>query len=282
MQQLKRSAVIATTVLMIISCASFLGAASAQSYLPGVKYGDFFKYQYELSTNVTGSRQTSLPSDPLVEQAKTIDHIDISITGVSGSVVLADTITQYKTGTQQEYAGTSNVASGNGTLAQFFIAANLAANSPLRVGSADTINGTITRTYTSGTRELNYQNITKETIIPPDQLTQYNITVPLTQVNTQVAYWDQQTGALAQLTYRMVSTSTQVNATLTLTLNLVESNVFAVPEYPTILVLLVMVIPAFAAVKYRKKLKQLNFFLKNGRADSNRPLFLKDDFYQLR
>jgi hypothetical protein len=256
-RQLKKPAFITTALLMIILCASLLGTVSAQTYVPGVKYGDTFKYRYELSVNVTGSDQVSVPSpfDALVEQAETIDNIQVTVTGISDSKVLANTITQYKTGTQQEYAGTSDVSSGTGTLAQFFIAANLAANNPLHMNSQDTLNGTTPRTYASGnTRELNYQNVTLETTISPDQLTRYNITVPLTQINTQESYWDQQTGALAQLTYRMTTTSTQVNATLTLSLNLVESNVFAVPEYPAVIgLLLVFVIPTLVAITLRKR-----------------------------
>jgi hypothetical protein len=179
----------------------------------------------------------------------------MTITGVSGSSVTAQMLTKYKSGTQDTYIGTVDVATGTGTLSQFLIAANLTANSPLHQGSSDKINGTITRNYTSGDRELNYQNIVSENTIQPSDLARYNITVPLKQVNTQEAYWDKQTGALAELSFGMVSTSTQVNATLTLNMKLVESNVFTVPEYPTIIIiLLVLIVPAFVAVKYRKKL----------------------------
>jgi hypothetical protein len=255
---LKKAVTIIAVILTVTLSVSLLETANAQTYTPGVAVGNVFKYRYELSTNVTSSNQTSLPSsfDSLIEQAETIDYIQISINGISGSIVFAETITRYKTGTNQEYDGTSDVSTGKGTLTEFFIASNLAANSPLYVGSEETLNGTITKTYTSGaTRELNYKNITQETIIPPEQLTQYHITVPLTQVNTKESYWDQQTGALAQLTYSMVSTSTQFNATLTLNLNLVESNVFAVPEFPTVLVvLLVMVVPTLLVLNKRKKL----------------------------
>jgi hypothetical protein len=257
---MKKHAVTLTISLTIILCASLLGTAAGQTYTPGVKAGNIFKYQYDLSANVNGSQQTSIPTpfDALVEQAKTIDWIQMAISNVYGSTVTAQMTTQYKSGSPQTFTGTSDVATGQGELAQFLIAANLTANSPLHAGSNQKINGTTTQTFTSGiTRELTYQNITTETVIPPEQLSRYNITVPLTQVTTQAAYWDQQTGVLTQLAYRMQSTSTQVNATLTLSLNLVESNVFAVPEYPTLLVtLLVIIIPAVATIKYRKTIKK--------------------------
>ncbi len=253
-------AILTTTILMTILCASLLGTASAQTYTPGVKVGDVFKYQYEFSTEVNGTSQISLstPFDALAEQAKTIDWIQMTVTSVSGSIITAQTLTQYKTGTQQSFTGTVNVASGVGLLAKpmFFTAANLSVSSPLYEGSNEKINGTITKTYASGvTRELTYENLTSEEIVQPSELVRYNITVPLTQVNTQEYFWDKQTGALTEMNLRMDSTSTQLNATFAVSLKLVESNVFAVPEYPAIgVVLLVMVIPTFVVLKKRKKL----------------------------
>jgi len=249
-------AILSTTILMIILSASLLGTASAQTYTPGVAVGDVFKYRYEFSTDVNGSEQVSIPStfDALAEQAKTIDYIQMTVTSISGSTVTAQMLTQFKTGTQQTYTGTVDVATGQGQLAQFLIASNLTVNNPLHSGSKEIINGTTTKTYPSGvTRDLNYQNLTAQYVVPPEQLSQYNITVSLSQVNKQEAYWDKQTGALTQLAYSMTTTSTQVNATLTLNLNLVESNVFAVPEYPAVIVeLLVMAIPTFVVLKKRK------------------------------
>jgi hypothetical protein len=254
---LRKYAFIATIVITTLLVASILGAVNAQTYTPGVAAGNVFKYQYEFSADVNGSQQVSIPTpfDSLVEQAKTIDWIQMTITSVSGSTVTAQMLTQYKAGTQQSYTGTVDVATGQGTLAQFLIAANLTANSPLHLGSSDKINGTTTRTFSSGSRELNYQTIVSEYTVQPEELAKYNITVPLKQVNTQEAFWDKTTGALAELGFGMSTTSTQVNATLTLNMKMVESNVFAVPEYPTIIaVLLVLIIPAFVAINYRKKL----------------------------
>jgi hypothetical protein len=248
------------TIMTLSAC--FLGAANAQTYTPGVTDGNSFKYQYEIIAKVNSSQQVTVPTpfDALVEQAKTIDWIQMTVTAVSGSTVTAEMLTRYKAGTQQPYTGTVDVATGEGQLSQFLIAANLTANSPLHAGSSEKINGTTTRTYTSGTRELNYQTIVSQYTIQPEDLSRYNITVPLQQVNTQQAYWDKITGALAELSYGMVSTSTQVNATLTLNLKLIESNVFAVPEYPTVIaVLLLLTIPAVVAVKYRKKLSNNPF-----------------------
>lgn len=247
---------VTTAILLTFLFASLSGTVSAQTYVPGVKVGDAFKYQYEFTADVNSSQQVTIPTpfDALVEQAKAIDWIQITITGVSGNTVTAQTLTQYKTGTQQSYTGTANVATGSGTLIQFLLASNLTANSPLYEGNNEKINGTTTKTYTSGvTREVNYQNLSSNYNIPQSQVSKYNITVPLTQVNTQEAYWDKQTGALTQLINRMETTSTQVNATLYLSLNLVESNVFAVPEYPFALIALaVLAVPTVLVLKERK------------------------------
>ena len=252
---MNKNVIIGTTIIMIALCASLLSAANAQTYTSGVSVGDVFKYQYSFSSNINGSKQFVVPTffDTLTTQAKTIDWIQMTITNVTGSTVEVQMVTQYKSGTQQTYNGTINVATGEGELAQFLIAANLGLNSPLSMGSDEKINSTTTKTYSSCYREVNIENITSEYNVPQEELGKYFITVPLKQINSQIVTWDKQSGALVTMTYHMTTKSTEVYADISLTLNIIESNVFTVPEYPVVIIVLaVLIIPTIAAIKIRK------------------------------
>lgn len=243
------------TILMITLCASLLGTASAQTYTPGVAVGDVYKYKFDFNADINGSENTFMPAiiATLVEQTKTIDWIQMTITNVSGTNIEAETLTQFKTGHQQTYTGTVDVATGEGELARFLIASNLQANDPICIDSTHIINGTTTRTYGNETRELIYEKLVMESDVSLDELAKYNITVPLKQVNTQESYWDKQTGSLVEMSVNMITESSQVNATMTVSINLVESNVFTVPEYSTMLVvLLFFIVPAALIFNKRK------------------------------
>jgi len=244
---MKKFGIFTVIILTVTLVASLFGTVSAQTYSPGVAVGDVYKYKFEFTADINGSEQTIMPSifETLIEQTKSIDWIQMTITNVSVSIIEAETLTQFKTGYQQTYTGTVDVASGEGELAQFLIASNLQVNDPIRIDSDDIINGTTTRTYDNESRELNYEKLVMEFDEPFEEFAKYNISVPLKQVNTQESYWDKQTGSIVEMSYRMITESSQVNATMTVSINLVESSVFSVPEYPTILVvLLILIVPA--------------------------------------
>jgi hypothetical protein len=251
---MKKIGIGATTIIIITLFASLIGTANATIYTPGVKVGDVFKYQYNLSMNLD-TQQLMLPTifEAIMEQAKSIDWIQMTVTNVTSSKIDVQMLTQFKNQTQQTYNGTVDVSAGLGELNQFLIAANLAVDSPLYTGSQEKINGTTTRTYSSGSRELNYETISMEYNVTQEELTQFNITGPLKETNTQNVYWDKQTGSLVEMTYHMATEAPTFNSDITVNITLIESNVFTVPEYPALLiVLLVLIVPAFVAIKFRK------------------------------
>jgi len=257
---MRKTPAVLTAVLLAVLFGSLLGNVSAQTYTPGVASGNVFKYQFTLSSNVTGSNQNfwSTPIDKQMIEAETTDFVQITVKSVSGSTITAEALTRYKNGTTQTFIATADVSSGAGILSQFFIAANLTAGNTLYLGGDGKINGAITKTYTSGvTRELNYLSLSTQTIIPASEVAKYNLSVPLTQVNSQEAYWDKQTGALSEIINQMQTTSTQLNATLTVKLTIVESNVFTIPEYSIMPLTLLML--AASTVLVLKKRKNLHF-----------------------
>jgi len=220
--------------------------------------GDTFKYTYTLNPNL-GNNQNLLPSffQTLIQQAQSFDWAQITISSVSGSEVTVQMIVQFKNGTQQTSNGVTDVASGDGNLTTFLIASNLRANDQIYQGSSsDKINETISSKYSSGTREVNHQSIINNYNVSQEELSGFNITEPLQQTNTQDTYWDKQTGALVEMSYKMTTRSALINADISVDIALINSNVYTVPEYPTwIIVLTALVTSTILTIKVRHRLK---------------------------
>jgi hypothetical protein len=243
----------ALTILIMLSAIS---GTFAQTRMTGVAVGNSFKYTYTLDMNATGI-QTTLPDilQPLIDQAQAIDWVQITVTEVSGTTVTTQMLTQFKNGTQQSNTGTTDVSTGQGNLTMFLIAANLNPNDQIYQGNDyGKINETITQTYPSGTREVNHENITMNYNVTQEELSGFNITGPLQQTNSQNTYWDKQLGSLVEMSYKMVTRSSQVNADISVDVALVQTNVYTIPEYPAIIMVLVALSAStIATIKLRQK-----------------------------
>jgi len=251
----------------IIILSIIFGNVMAQTRVPGVVVGDSFKYTYTLDMNVGGLSPSSFPDifQALIDQAKSIDWVQINITKVSGTTVTAQMLMQFENGTQQSDTGTTDVSTGQGNLTMFLIAANLNAKDQIYQGNDDAIiNQTITRTYLSGARQVNREEITMNYSVTPEELEGFGIADPLQQTNSQDTYWDQQSGSLVELSYKMVTRSDLVNADISVNVALVESNVYSadstVPEYPvTIFVIIALAVSTIVAIKLNYRLPKTNF-----------------------
>src|SRR5512137_2022683 len=210
-----------SAIALILIIFSSIGLATGQSRQPGVMVGDTFKYTFNFEIN-TSSSQMDFPSlfEGLSALVKDIDWIQVKITQVSGTTVTAQSTTQFKNGTQQSITQTADVAIGEGELSMFLIAANLGPNDKIYTNSEGVINGTQTKAYPSGTREVNYQTINMSFNVSQEELAEFNITGPLQQNNLQQTYWDKQTGALVEMSYNMVSRSELLNADIILDVEL--------------------------------------------------------------
>ncbi len=257
-----KKAAIAGILTILILLVSSSGSAFAQTRTPGVSVGDTFKYTYSLQSNLNNPGYT-LPSfiTSLLEQANSVDWVQIKITNISGPSVTAQMTTQYKNGTQQSDTGVTEVSTGIGNLTMFLIAANLNSGDQIYNGNPGTINETVTRNYPTGSRALNHQSTTMEYNVSQEELSGFNITGPLHQTNTQDTYWDKQSGSLTEMSYKMETTSTLLNADISVDVALVESNVFTVPEYPVmIIVITALVASTIAATLFSRKAKRYSIF----------------------
>jgi hypothetical protein len=240
------------TVLVICALTS---TTSAQTRVPGVSVGDSFRYTYTLDMNVNGTLIT-MPElfQQLVDQAKSIEWVQLTVTSVSGTSVSAETLMHFKNGTEQTSTATTDVAIGDGDLGFFLIASNLGPNDQIRQGTNEIINETVTRNFGDNSRQLNHEIITMDYNVTQEELTGFNIAGPLQQSNTESIYWDKQSGALTDMSYHMVTQSEQVNADITLSITLIQSSVFTVPEFPIIgLIVVALAIPTLALMATKKK-----------------------------
>jgi len=137
----------------------------------------------------------------------------------------------------------------------FLVASNLNPNDQIYPGNDnEKINETITRTYPSGTRQVNLENVTMYYDVSQEELSGFNITGPIQQTNSQVTYWDKQLGSLVEMSYKMATRSEQINADISINIALVESNVYTVPEYPStimVIALITLMASTIAVIKLR-------------------------------
>ncbi len=256
---MKELRIIGALSILSLLALSLLGSAYGQARMPGVSAGDSFKYTYAFDTNISSNSGFALPSlfESVLNEAKSIDSTQITILDVSGTKVTAQMVTQFKNNTQQSSTGVTDVSNGEGNLTMFLIAANLNPNDPIYLGNNDEkINGTLAKNYPSGSRQVNFESITMDYTVTEEELSGLNITGTLQQTNSQYVSWDKQSGTLVEMSYTMVTRSPQVNADISVEVTLVESNVYTVPEYPALIVVLIaLIISTITLIKLRGRMR---------------------------
>ena len=166
-------------------------------------------------------------------------------------------VAQFKNGTQQTNTAIIDVATGIGNMTTFLIASNLSPNDQIYQGNdAQKINETIT----SGSKQLNHQSIIMEYNVTQEELASFNISGSLHQTNSQDTYWDKQTGALTQMTYKMETRSEQVNSDISVNVALDQSTSSqptptptTIPEYTTPAIIIGLVASTAIAIKLNKQ-----------------------------
>ena len=192
--------------------------------------------------------------EDLFEQAKSIEWAQIAIKDISGPEVTAQTLLHFKNETEQSTTTTTNVETGIGDLGLFVVRSNLNQNDLLYVGDdSAVINETTIKTYSTSSRQVNHQSITSEYNISDDEAADLNMT-GFQQTNSQDIFWDRQLGVLVEMSFNMKTRSQTVNADMSLSVKLVETNVFSIPEFPTwTLVFIAFTMTALVAILYKKK-----------------------------
>jgi len=224
---------------------------------PGVSHGDSATYG-DLSFTWNSNDPNAKPPN-LVDQANETQSFGGTVTSVVGSNVTLSTSQHLRNGTDindDEWidvdSGQSGSSSGNGNLTMYILAANLNATDPVYSGVDFTnvkINDTVLRYYPSGARMTNHMNITMSVNIHTPFVLAFNLSIN--------QYWDKATGVMTELTESFANDTGVYLTTWTASIKLTDSNVWTVPEYPTLApILTIMATATITALMFRPRLRR--------------------------
>jgi len=208
----------------------------------GINVGDWFLYEGTL-VEYEADEGVPFPPSPTYIFLKTFNESDWlkrTVANVSGTTITFEVVTHYKNGTDVTETIDEDITSA---FTYFAIGANLTVGDearPPRFGlPAMIINKTI--------EDWEYEDITRET-----NYCIWNYTFGGS--HTWQVFWDKATGILVKWVYNASISVAQGNATWLLIQELVESNLWVIPEFPTGTVMLLIFVAVTVCVEiYRRK-----------------------------
>jgi len=207
--------VLFTLISTFLLLGLVVAAASATTRTVGVSVGNTFRCSVTVSWHSTDPSAT-FPSN-LVDFNNT-QWGEVTVTGISGTQITGNITSHYKNGTEISTPGWVDVNTGNSLiLTESFISANLAAGDSEYTSSpynTNIINNTVTRTYLGVGRETNHLG--------------YAYPGGSTDL-----YWDKTTGFLVEVLVESTSQTFGYTTTSSLDVQIISSNVWTVPEFPT-------------------------------------------------
>jgi len=187
-----------SAILLLISsyCAAYPVRADV-ARMPGVKAGDFAKYDFivNYSTN-----DPAPPISPPLPDFSRVEYVKILVQSVTGTAITYDMIMHYLNGT--EFTSSLSVDLSNpGYVPTFIIAANLTAGDLFyNSSSSPRINATLLLTYAGAARQVNYFVTASQSQYPPNGYKGFE--------SWQV-YWDQLSGIAVEAIQEVNMTNTQ-------------------------------------------------------------------------
>jgi len=211
MREIKASSSKVVLVTIFFALLTTIIPILAVDYTVGVKAGDWIKYG-EISASWTGTETE--PS--YITDMKKIDWMKVEVKNVSGTKVSIETSGRYKNGTATS-SSNSTIDVATGSYMALLIAANLKEgdNISQQSGQAIKINGTVTHTYCSASRNVNFVNITASA--------SYGGT---TTSQTVKMYWDKATGVMVEL-YVSSSQTTPTAQSIIMSYKATETNIWS-------------------------------------------------------
>jgi len=232
------------TFLLVLLCLTMVGRAWAQIRVPGVVQGNTFTY------DVTAFWSSDDPSATIPAYLLEMNNTEyyrvtitaVAITGVSGAEITTQNVWHFKNGTETSTTGTINLETGISTGGFWaIVAGNLGVNDLLHPSGQNkiTVNETVMRDYAGVERETNHLMLM---FLRSDDGN---------SVEHVDYYFDKQTGMLVQL--NDVTSYTNPRKTVTIFWKIKDSNVWVVPEFPSVLILpLFMIATLLAVIAYKK------------------------------
>ena len=238
MSRISKRLVTAALLLMFLA-SSMVWSTRALVLTPGVGPGDTFEYDVTASWS-SSDEYASIPAG-LVDYNQT-ETVEVRISSVSGSNVSTFVAFYYKNESYWGEYGLVDVDTGvdYGPFAAI-IAGNLNAQEVIHPLVPDyiAINETVIKAYESGPRETN------------------RILIEHTNATTGITsrfdrFFDKETGMLVES--HETTSSTNPETTTTVSWNIKSSNVWVIPEFPSVLILpLFMIATIIVIIAYKKK-----------------------------
>lgn len=218
-------------ILLSIFAAFHIGLVNAIT--PGVSPGN--EFTYEINTFFKSANQSAIIPQSVLEINKT-DYFKIEITEVEGNEISFNTIWQFVNGTKIDGSGNVDISTGYAGGDFWAIAgSNMNAGNKLYPTGPDRvfINDTIIRNYgPQGNRETNVVDITYSYYDEDDPSKFHN--------QYSKTYFDKQTGMLVELEDLVVFPDPLT--TEKLTWELIDTNSWVTPEFPSTTILLLVII----------------------------------------
>jgi len=220
-------------------------AVSAQSIAVGVYPGDSFRYG-NVSATWNSDDPYYLP-DQSIENYYDTDYVLVTITGVDiwVSKIYMRMDWRFKNGTLKTSNHYTNVYTGEKNVSTFVICAFLQLGDHIYPGLPESpvITEVVLKTYVSVSRETNR-------ITYSQAVEDYNSTVDM--------YIDQTAGVLVEFNGLQTYNDGQYETTETVFIGITESNVWVVPELPSLTILpLFMITTLLVAIVYRRSRKPI-------------------------
>lgn len=230
-----------TAVILLLFLSSVVVESTRALVLtPGVSPGDVFAYDVTAFWS-SEDEYASIPAG-LIEYNRT-ESVEVRISSVSGSNVSIFVAFYYKNDTEEGGYGNLDVDTGL-SYGRFsaIIAGNLNAQEVIHPLGADyiTINETVIKAYEGGSRETNRILIE-----------QTNATAGVTARIDR--FFDRETGMLVES--HETTTLTNPATTTTVSWSVKSSNVWVIPEFPSVVILpLFMIATIVVIIVYKKKI----------------------------
>jgi len=245
--------IVLLTLFSVFLLSAMVVTSSAQPRTVGVTVGKWFKYgTIDINWSSNDPNATFPPSGwEWLEDTNKTEWMLFSIVDVSGTNITFQSTSHFKNGTERIEVYFVDIDTGKDNMTYGVISANLNANDTLYTAypySSFTINETIPRTYPDSIRDTNLWNMTWE----------YSWTQNETQYYyyfTENFYWDKSTGIIVENYFAEINQTGEYITTWSALTSITESNVWAIPEFPTwTSILLMFIVLTVAITIYKRRL----------------------------
>ena len=238
------SRIVSLSLMLTLLLFALVMTASAQTRTVGVSVGN--KLKYNMSVSWTSNDPNATAPQYIIDQNNT-QWMQLEVMAISTFNVTAQMTSHLNNGTEITNGGSIDVNSGSGqNFTAFIISAGLGIGDSLYNSSsfnAMTINETINRPYPSGARATNHINVT----VPSGGLSQLID-----------FYWDKSTGALVEGLSKTVNQTATYTTTTLVHIQIADSNVWIIPEFPTWTTPLLIIIAVTSATVIATKKRRAN------------------------